>query len=190
MAAHRVNNIQQPLMQKDRTSSLDQKEPEPPHIKEEQEELWTSREGEQRQGLEEADGTKFPFALVHMKSENDEDKVKPSHLHQSRAEESAASSSSEQMKPEADGDDRGGPEAARNLDPDIKQVLVQQEWRPSLEQEEPEHLHIKEEEDWTSQEGEEQQDLAEPTASSSTEQTKAAVGEDCEETYKVCLYNN
>ncbi|KAM6917348.1 uncharacterized protein PEZ65_013167 [Lycodopsis pacificus] len=35
-------------------------DPEPPHIKEEQEELWTSQEGEQLQGLEEAD-VKFSF---------------------------------------------------------------------------------------------------------------------------------
>ncbi|XP_078101612.1 uncharacterized protein LOC144514324, partial [Sander vitreus] len=54
--------------------SVDQPDPEPPqHIKEEQEELWSSQEGEQLQGLEEADITKFPFTLVPVKSEDDEE---------------------------------------------------------------------------------------------------------------------
>ncbi|XP_068440773.1 triadin-like [Clinocottus analis] len=48
----------------------EQEDPEPPHIKEEQEELWIRREGEQLQGLEEAD-IKFPFAAVS--SEDDEE---------------------------------------------------------------------------------------------------------------------
>ncbi|XP_034720769.1 gastrula zinc finger protein XlCGF57.1-like isoform X2 [Etheostoma cragini] len=45
-------------------SSLDQHDPEPPHIKEEQEEPWTNQEGEPLQGLEEADLTKSPFTPV------------------------------------------------------------------------------------------------------------------------------
>ncbi|XP_078123152.1 uncharacterized protein LOC144528450 isoform X3 [Sander vitreus] len=53
------------------SSSVDQQEPEPPpNIKEEQEELWSSQEGEQLQGLEEADITKFPFTPVPVKSED------------------------------------------------------------------------------------------------------------------------
>ncbi|XP_075937410.1 uncharacterized protein LOC142938083 [Anarhichas minor] len=43
----------------------EQEDPEPPHIKEEQEELLTSQEGEQLQGLEEAD-VKFSFTPVKM----------------------------------------------------------------------------------------------------------------------------
>ncbi|KAM9838665.1 uncharacterized protein ACBR49_017363 [Aulostomus maculatus] len=49
-------------------SGVGQEEPEPPHIKEEQEELWTGQEGEQLQGLEEADITR-----VTVKSEDDEE---------------------------------------------------------------------------------------------------------------------
>uniref|UniRef100_A0A671WYR6 C2H2-type domain-containing protein n=1 Tax=Sparus aurata TaxID=8175 RepID=A0A671WYR6_SPAAU len=60
---------------------MDQEEPEPPHIKEEEEELWTSQEGEQLQGLEEADITEFPFTV---KSEDDEEKPQSSQLHQTK----------------------------------------------------------------------------------------------------------
>ncbi|XP_037651769.1 zinc finger and BTB domain-containing protein 17-like [Sebastes umbrosus] len=94
--------------QQDWSSSLDQEDPEPPHIKEEQEELWTSQEGEQLQGLEEADITKFPFSPVPVKSEeDDEEKPQSSQLHQRQTE---------QMETEADGEDCGGPEPARNSD--------------------------------------------------------------------------
>ncbi|XP_078101780.1 uncharacterized protein LOC144514843, partial [Sander vitreus] len=61
-----------PPEQQECSSSVDQLEPEPPqHIKEE---LWSSQEGEQLQGLEEADITKFPFTPVPVKSEDDEEK--------------------------------------------------------------------------------------------------------------------
>eukprot|EP00064_Thunnus_orientalis_P023619 superscaffoldBa00009119_g23869 len=46
--------------QQERSSSLDQKDPDSPHIKEEQEELRTSQEREQ---LKEADVTEFTFPL-------------------------------------------------------------------------------------------------------------------------------
>ncbi len=52
--------------------SLDQEDSERPHIKEEEEELWSSQEEEQVQELEEADITKFTFTAVPVKSENDE----------------------------------------------------------------------------------------------------------------------
>nr|XP_046229038.1 zinc finger protein 135-like isoform X2 [Scatophagus argus] len=76
--------------------SLDQEEPpELPHIKEEQEELWTSHEGEQLPGLEEAD----------------EEKPQSSQFHQRHTE---------QMKTEADGKDSEGSEQARSSDPDLQ----------------------------------------------------------------------
>ncbi|XP_041811834.1 zinc finger protein 2 homolog [Chelmon rostratus] len=99
-----------PPEQQDWRSSLDQEDPpEPPHIKEEQEELWTSQEGEQLGGLEGADITKVTFTPVPVKSEEeDEEKPQYSQLHQRQTE---------QMKT-ADGEDFGGPEPARTSDPD------------------------------------------------------------------------
>ncbi|XP_035520659.1 zinc finger protein 569-like [Morone saxatilis] len=88
-------------------TSLDQEDPEPPHIKEEQEEVRTSQEGEQLQGLEEDDITKFPLTAVSVKSEDDEEKVPSSQLHQRQTEENReaqppASSSAVQMERETD----------------------------------------------------------------------------------------
>ncbi|XP_032393890.1 zinc finger protein 572 [Etheostoma spectabile] len=104
-----VSKEQVPPEQWEWSPSLDQQHPEPPHIKEEQQELWVSLEREQLQGLEEADSTKFPFP-VRVKSEDDEEKPQPSELHQRQTE---------QMEGEADGEDCGGPEPAKNSDPDI-----------------------------------------------------------------------
>ncbi|XP_038580257.1 zinc finger protein 84-like [Micropterus salmoides] len=100
-----------PEQQQQQSPSLDQEDPpEPPHIKEEQEELRTSQEGEQLPGLEEADITKFLFIPVPVKSEeDDEEKLQSSQLHQSQTE---------QMETAADGKDCGGPEPARNFNPD------------------------------------------------------------------------
>ncbi|XP_033989763.1 zinc finger protein 2 homolog [Trematomus bernacchii] len=99
-----------PPEQQEWSSSLDQEDPEPPpHIKEEQEELWSSQEGEQLQGLEEADITKSTFTSVPVKSEDDEEKPQSSQLHQRQTEH---------LETEADGEDCGGPEPARNSDPE------------------------------------------------------------------------
>ncbi|XP_032367363.1 uncharacterized protein LOC116686451 isoform X1 [Etheostoma spectabile] len=98
-----------PPEQQECSSSVDQQQPEaPPHIKEEQEELWSSQEGEQLQGLEEADITKFPFTPVPVKSEDDEEEAQSSQLHQRQTQH---------METEADGEDCGGPEPARNSHP-------------------------------------------------------------------------
>ena len=58
----------------DWSPSLDQKDPEPLHIKEEQEELLTSQEGKQVNELGEADIIMYPFTAVTVKSEDDEEK--------------------------------------------------------------------------------------------------------------------
>ncbi|XP_038580311.1 zinc finger protein 24-like [Micropterus salmoides] len=111
-----------PSEQKEWRHSLDQEDPlEVPHIKEEPEELWTSQEGEQLPGLEEADITKFTFTCVPVKSEEDDEKPQSSQLHESQTE---------QM--EADGEDCGGPEPARDSDPDR---LLQSETEDSSEPE-------------------------------------------------------
>ncbi|XP_039681929.1 uncharacterized protein LOC120575276 [Perca fluviatilis] len=104
-----VREEEVPPEQQEWSPSLDQQHPEPPHIKEEQEELWISQEREQLQGLEEADITKFPFTPVPVKSEDDEEKPQLSQLHQRQTE---------QMETETDGEDCGGPEPAKNSDPD------------------------------------------------------------------------
>ncbi|XP_044043438.1 zinc finger protein 135-like isoform X6 [Siniperca chuatsi] len=106
-----VSKEEDPPEQQDWSPSLDLEDPpEPPHIKEEPEELWTSQEGEQLRGLEEADIIKFTFTPVPVKSEeDDEEKPQSSQLHQRLTE---------QMKTETDGEDCGGPEPARNSDPD------------------------------------------------------------------------
>ncbi|XP_010790209.1 zinc finger protein Xfin-like, partial [Notothenia coriiceps] len=99
-----------PPEQQEWSSSLDQEDPEPPpHIKEEQDELWISQEGEQLQGLEEADITEFTFTPVPVKSEDDEEKPQSSQLHQRQTEH---------LETEGDGEDCGGPEPARNSDPE------------------------------------------------------------------------
>ena len=129
-------DLQQLLVIKDVYPQLEEWSPsldqEGQHIKEEQEELWfsqikgrqeelwTSREGEELQGLEEADITKFPFTAVPVKSEREEEKPQSSQLQQSQTDENReaeplASNSTEQMKTEADGEDCGLSEPARNL---------------------------------------------------------------------------
>ncbi|XP_078112071.1 uncharacterized protein LOC144521385 [Sander vitreus] len=98
-----------PPEQQECSSSVYQQEPEaPPHIKEEQKELWSSQEGEQLQGLEEADITKFPFTPVSVRSQDDEEEAQSSQLHQRQTQH---------METEADGEDCGRPEPARNSHP-------------------------------------------------------------------------
>uniref|UniRef100_A0A672Z9J0 C2H2-type domain-containing protein n=1 Tax=Sphaeramia orbicularis TaxID=375764 RepID=A0A672Z9J0_9TELE len=107
-----------PLEQQDRSPSLDQLDPESPHIKEE-ENLWTNQEGEELQGLEEADITKFPSTPPRVKSECDEDKAQSSQLHKSQIEENTE-------EPE-DGDDYGDsePNSIQNNDFYISDVACQ-----------------------------------------------------------------
>ncbi|XP_071777637.1 uncharacterized protein LOC139928850 [Centroberyx gerrardi] len=114
-----VHQVENPPEQQEWSPSLDQ---EPRHIKEEQEELWTSQEEEQLQGSEEADIIKFPFTPVPVKSENDEEKPQSSQLNQSQTDQSREAelpgcTSTEQMKTEPDGEDCGASESASNLDP-------------------------------------------------------------------------
>ncbi|XP_034020261.1 uncharacterized protein LOC117504829 isoform X1 [Thalassophryne amazonica] len=139
------------------------------NIKEEQEKLWISQQGEHLHQLEEADVTKFPFTAVCVKTENDDDeKPESSQLHQSQSGESTeaepvASSSTvpTTLTGEAEGDDCGGSQPDSGSSPcshlqsdtdDVQQVLVnedvlpeEQEWNQSRDQMCSERPNIKEE---------------------------------------------
>ncbi|XP_054593548.2 piggyBac transposable element-derived protein 4 isoform X2 [Nothobranchius furzeri] len=65
----------------------DQQDPEHLHIKEDQEELWTSLEGDHLHLKEETDAARFPVTVVSIKSEDDEEKPLISQLHQQQIED-------------------------------------------------------------------------------------------------------
>ncbi|XP_074468583.1 uncharacterized protein LOC141753858 [Sebastes fasciatus] len=120
-----------PTEQQEWSSSLDQEDPEPPHIKEEPEDLWTSQEGEQFQRLEEAD-IKFPFTSVHVKSEeDDEEKAQSSQLHEGQSEENREA---EHLIIESDEEDCGGSGSTMISDPDsLLQPATHDDTSPSFE---------------------------------------------------------
>ncbi|CAB1431884.1 unnamed protein product [Pleuronectes platessa] len=99
-----VNKDEVPPEQQQWSPLVDQEDPDSPNIKKEQEEPWTTQDGQQLQGLEEAD-VKFTSDPVAVKSEEDEEKLKSSKLHPSERKENRA--------------DFGGPEPARNSGPDV-----------------------------------------------------------------------
>ncbi|XP_062242393.1 zinc finger and SCAN domain-containing protein 12-like [Platichthys flesus] len=82
-------DVQVPTEQPQWSPLVDRENPEPPHIKEEQEEPWTNQDGQQLQGLEEAD-IKFTLTPVAVKSEEAEEKLKSSKLHPSEMKENRA----------------------------------------------------------------------------------------------------
>ncbi|XP_041664735.1 uncharacterized protein LOC121523770 isoform X2 [Cheilinus undulatus] len=95
--------------QQERSSSLNQDITEPPHVKLEPEELWSSQEGEQLPLPENADIIHFASVPVPVKIEEDEEKPQFSHFHQKKTE---------QVVGGADEDDCGGPKTASYLDPE------------------------------------------------------------------------
>ncbi|XP_073319147.1 uncharacterized protein [Pagrus major] len=107
-----------PPEQQDWSSSLDQEDPpELLDIKEEQEELWINQEGEQLRGLEEADITKFTFTPDPVKSEED-DEERPQSSKLRPRQTVFKIRDAKRWTTEADGEDCGGPEPARNFSPD------------------------------------------------------------------------
>lgn len=95
------------VLQLEGRTSLDEEEPKPPHIKEEQEDLCICKDVGRLQQPEEADITKFPLTAVPVKSENDEEED----LHQRQNEENRkaelpASSSAQHMETETDSSDQ------------------------------------------------------------------------------------
>ncbi|KAM4633098.1 uncharacterized protein ACJ7VT_015606 isoform 2-T2 [Polymixia lowei] len=101
-----------PPEQQEWSPSLDQEEPEPLHIKEEQEELFI-------QGLEEAEVP--TLILLPENSDNNEEEqssqLNPTQTDENREAEPPASTSIEQMKTEPDADDCGVSELVGNLEP-------------------------------------------------------------------------
>ncbi|CAB1416975.1 unnamed protein product [Pleuronectes platessa] len=70
-----VNKQEVPPEQQQWSPLVEQEDPEPPHIKEEQEEPWINQDGEQLQGLD-GDDIKFTLTPVAVKSEEVEEKPK------------------------------------------------------------------------------------------------------------------
>ncbi|XP_041830702.1 uncharacterized protein LOC121632943 [Melanotaenia boesemani] len=115
-------DVQQLLVIKEEppwSSSLDQQDPEPLHIKEEEEEeVLTNQEGEQLHEREETDAN-FSFTDAAVKSE-DEDKPESFQLHRIITEDSRQTeppTSCSDKPTDTDGEDCGGPEPITNLDP-------------------------------------------------------------------------
>ncbi|KAM4634590.1 uncharacterized protein ACJ7VT_001918 [Polymixia lowei] len=100
-----------PLEQQEWSPSLGQEEPEPPHIKEEQEDLI--------QGLEEAEV--LTLTLLPEKSENNEEEqssqLNPTQTEENREAWCPVSNATEQNRTEHDGENCGVSEPASNLDP-------------------------------------------------------------------------
>ncbi|XP_037536647.1 zinc finger and BTB domain-containing protein 17-like [Nematolebias whitei] len=97
---------------------VDQQDPNTLSIKEEEEELWTSQDGEQFCVKKETNDTGFAFTAVPLKSEEDEEKplFLQLHQHQVKEEDLPTSSSIDQMKAATGGEDCGGAETIRNPD--------------------------------------------------------------------------
>ncbi|XP_054628077.1 uncharacterized protein LOC129179195 isoform X2 [Dunckerocampus dactyliophorus] len=112
-------------------ATLKQDDPQTPHAKEEEEELWTTQEGDCLLGPEEADLTKFPLAGVSVKTEDHEDTPPESlQLHHS-------------------------PHVQQLIGHQVERALQPQQGSSALKQEEQESLHVKEEEEeaWTARDG-------------------------------------
>ncbi|XP_061750661.1 zinc finger protein 568-like isoform X2 [Nerophis ophidion] len=118
------------------SSTLKQETPQPPHFKDEEEEVRITQEEESLLGLQEADPTKLPLTVVSVKTENDEEKPQPDNLK--------------------------APLSVRELPRDIKQLIGHPEAPPlqpqggscTLKQEDLQPPHFKEEELWVTEEGE------------------------------------
>ncbi|XP_061836111.1 uncharacterized protein [Nerophis lumbriciformis] len=115
---------QEPILQQERPpqpqegiSAWNQEDPQPPHIKDEEEEPWITQKGDYLLGPEEADLAKLPLTVVSVKTEDDEEKPpESSQLHHSPGEETRwaeppGCSSTQHMTTEAYGDHCGGSQA-------------------------------------------------------------------------------
>uniref|UniRef100_A0A8C6LTW6 C2H2-type domain-containing protein n=1 Tax=Nothobranchius furzeri TaxID=105023 RepID=A0A8C6LTW6_NOTFU len=143
----------------EQSAGEDQQEPELLHIKEEQDDLWTSLEREQLH-LKETDAARFLFNAGSIKSEDDEEKTLVSQLHQQQTEDRdvPASSSADHVTAEMTSHlatRSSGCCVSVKIMALVKEE-AHEEQSAGEDQQEPEHLHIKEEQDdlWTSLERE------------------------------------
>ncbi|MEQ2192871.1 hypothetical protein XENOCAPTIV_018849 [Xenoophorus captivus] len=97
---------------------MDQQELQLLHIKEGNERIWANQDQKQLNVKEETDYTRFPVTVVHMKSEEDEEKPLFSQLHQHLTEDRdlPRSISTDQIKAEIKEEDCGTAETSINPD--------------------------------------------------------------------------
>ncbi|XP_061788287.1 uncharacterized protein [Nerophis lumbriciformis] len=139
------------------SSTLKQKDPKPPHIKEEEDELWITQEGEYYTKLEEDGLPLLPLTVVSVKTEDHEDKPADNLL----APLSDCDDTWSHFPEDADRDNTqealssdAGCEGVQNL---ISRQEEPQRGSITLENKDPQSPHIKKEEEeelWISQEGE------------------------------------
>ncbi|XP_054630057.1 oocyte zinc finger protein XlCOF22-like [Dunckerocampus dactyliophorus] len=104
-------------------STLKQEDPQPPQVKKEEEELWTTQKRECHLGLKETELTKLPLTSVSVKTEDkplESSQLHHSGLHQGEANREVGPSSSSSpghTTTEADGDHCGGSQADNLLAP-------------------------------------------------------------------------
>ncbi|XP_054630719.1 zinc finger protein 37 homolog [Dunckerocampus dactyliophorus] len=140
------------------SSTWKQEDPDPPQIKEEDEELWIPQDGERLLGLEEADLTKLPLTVVSVKIEDDDDEPQADNLLAPLSDSDDTTSHSPE---DEDRDGTQEPLSSDTDDEDAQQLIGRQEEHPpqgersTLKQEDSQAPHIKEEERdlWITQDG-------------------------------------
>ncbi|XP_047216054.1 zinc finger protein 436-like [Girardinichthys multiradiatus] len=117
LTAAPIKNVKEEAPE-EQSPDMDQQELELLHIKEENERIWSSQDEEQLNVKKETDYTRFPVTVVHMKSEEDEEKPLFSQLHQHQTEDRdlPRSISNDQIKVEIKEEDCGTSVSSRNPD--------------------------------------------------------------------------
>ncbi|XP_047211161.1 glutamic acid-rich protein-like isoform X2 [Girardinichthys multiradiatus] len=116
LTAAPIKNVKEEAPE-EQSPDMDQQELELLHIKEENERIWASQDGEQLNVKKETDYTRFPVT-VHVKSEEDEEEPLFSQLHRQQTEDRdlPRSISADQIKAEIKEEDCGTSVSSRNPD--------------------------------------------------------------------------